>query len=275
MQTLSLSRRTAASIPARKTAFTLIELLVVIAIIAILAAILFPVFARARENARRASCQSNLKQLGLGIIQYAQDYDEHLPSALMRTTAPLAVYYTWRVGIYPYVKSTQVYQCPSNSANTTATTYDDASHNSGVFPTGATFYRSYAANSEPNQSYSTTGTAIGLMQRLPLNTNPNAVGVVLAQVTDPSRGILLAEQSDATGGNDLELPTGYTSNTMHFQGHLGTTNFLFGDGHVKAMKPTATVSTSPALNMWTTDSSLSPSTGFSNWLAAEQTLLNK
>ena len=61
--------------------FTLIELLVVIAIIAILAAILFPVFARARENARRAACQSNLKQISLGIIQYAQDYDERLPTS--------------------------------------------------------------------------------------------------------------------------------------------------------------------------------------------------
>lgn len=59
--------------------FTLIELLVVIAIIALLAAILFPVFARARENARRASCQSNLKQIGLSVVQYTQDYDETFP----------------------------------------------------------------------------------------------------------------------------------------------------------------------------------------------------
>ena len=72
-----------------KRGFTLIELLVVIAIIAILAAILFPVFARARENARRASCQSNLKQIGLGIFQYTQDYDEKMRPAAP-TTPPTA-----------------------------------------------------------------------------------------------------------------------------------------------------------------------------------------
>ena len=72
----------------RTTAFTLIELLVVIAIIAILAAILFPVFARARENARRSSCQSNLKQIALGIKQYTQDYDEKFPLASSELTWP-------------------------------------------------------------------------------------------------------------------------------------------------------------------------------------------
>ena len=71
----------------RKRAFTLIELLVVIAIIAILAAILFPVFARARENARRASCLSNLKQIGLGVMQYNQDYDGHYPPNFPRDTS--------------------------------------------------------------------------------------------------------------------------------------------------------------------------------------------
>src|SRR4028119_90287 len=102
----------------RKKGFTLIELLVVIAIIAILAAILFPVFARARENARRASCQSNLKQIGLGLMQYAQDSDERLP---LRRFAPIVAPNwddsSWRTVIQPYVKSTQVLVCPSNPDN--------------------------------------------------------------------------------------------------------------------------------------------------------------
>lgn len=131
-----------------KHAFTLIELLVVIAIIAILASILFPVFARARENARRTSCLSNMKQLGLGMMQYLQDADERFPPAMWESaatytdTAPSATahtfiqqsprdpstpagvfrvsaggdtraYYSWMDFIFPYVKSVQVYTCPS------------------------------------------------------------------------------------------------------------------------------------------------------------------
>ena len=99
--------------------FTLIELLVVIAIIALLAAILFPVFARARENARRATCQSNLKQIGIGLLQYMQDSDELEARAWYGTDAQCSrtngityVDWKWMDVIYPYVKNTQVFNCP-------------------------------------------------------------------------------------------------------------------------------------------------------------------
>lgn len=106
----------------RRSGFTLIELLVVIAIIAILAAILFPVFARAREKARQTSCLSNLKQLGTAITMYAQDYDEMM---VPYSTAPASPFklpgggtmsassLTWVGLIYPYVKNVGLYNCPS------------------------------------------------------------------------------------------------------------------------------------------------------------------
>lgn len=95
----------------KRRGFTLIELLVVIAIIAILAAILFPVFAKAREKARQSSCLSNIKQLGLGILQYAQDYDERFPMAV--AGGPTPPIYLFPELIDPYLKNTQIWQCPS------------------------------------------------------------------------------------------------------------------------------------------------------------------
>lgn len=103
--------------------FTLIELLVVIAIIAILAAILFPVFAKAREQARKTACLSNMKQIGLAMFMYAQDYDEVLseryggtdPSEY-ETFNGVGYQKTWKSNFVPYIKSTAVYRCPSNDA---------------------------------------------------------------------------------------------------------------------------------------------------------------
>ena len=101
----------------RATGFTLIELLVVIAIIAILAAILFPVFAKVREKARQTSCLSNEKQIGLAVIQYVQDYDEVYPLSAWENpgTGPIDV--DWVHPTYAYVKSSGVFQCPSEPQN--------------------------------------------------------------------------------------------------------------------------------------------------------------
>ncbi len=112
-----------------RRAFTLIELLVVIAIISILAAILFPVFATAREAARKTACLSNLKQMGSAMMMYTQDYDENLPTftsycEAARVDNPLAPGSAdkprpmWQFKIYPYAKSWDIYTCPSDPANT-------------------------------------------------------------------------------------------------------------------------------------------------------------
>jgi prepilin-type N-terminal cleavage/methylation domain-containing protein/prepilin-type processing-associated H-X9-DG protein len=95
-----------------RTGFTLIELLVVIAIIAILAAILFPVFAKAREKARQISCSSNERQIGIGILQYVQDNDENFPAG--RNDQGTHLGQGWAGKVYPYIKSTQVFQCPDD-----------------------------------------------------------------------------------------------------------------------------------------------------------------
>lgn len=118
--------------PQRKRGFTLIELLVVIAIIAILAAILFPVFARAREQARKASCTSNIKQITTGMLMYAQDYDERFPAG--KDNCSHGPFDSWNqagrgvddfhmqamyfaVMVQPYIKNLQVFRCPSALAN--------------------------------------------------------------------------------------------------------------------------------------------------------------
>ena len=117
-----------------KRGFTLIELLVVIAIIAILAAILFPVFAKAREKARQSSCLSNIKQIALGVLQYAQDYDERISRC--GTLTPRSY---WSDYIQPYLKNTQVMVCPSR-ANTVAYSQNSAISYWGDTPPGNVTY---------------------------------------------------------------------------------------------------------------------------------------
>lgn len=158
-----------------KKAFTLIELLVVIAIIAILAAILFPVFGRARENARRSSCQSNMKQMGLGVMQYVQDYDEKYPQAYwyVNDTDGPGGYVHWSSMIQPYTKSFQLFVCPSDP-------------NGGQLPTN-TFDQQ-----APRISYTANSALLPRKRR----TADAGNTVALAAVDETAKLIMLTEMSD-------------------------------------------------------------------------------
>jgi len=172
----------------KSSAFTLIELLVVIAIIAILAAILFPVFALAREKARQTSCLSNIKQLGLGVMQYTQDFDELYPANYL-IAAPInggtSTAFTWDQAIYPYVKSKQVYTCPDDAFAYTPSssfTFWD-----GNLVTNAT-RRSYQCVSPLN-----TVQAGGYDTNTGVFGAGNASGASLAVVQNPSDTVILIE----------------------------------------------------------------------------------
>jgi prepilin-type N-terminal cleavage/methylation domain-containing protein/prepilin-type processing-associated H-X9-DG protein len=210
--------------------FTLIELLVVIAIIAILAAILFPVFARARENARRSSCQSNVRQITLGIKQYLQDYDEKFPTAAVNAGGNP---YGWADAIQPYIKNEQVLQCPSDSTSAsgtpTAGDYTDYFFNNNLSGIGESSLN-YVSNTVLN------GDATGDTAR-----NPGA-GATLSGCNAYSGGC-------TDSANSLALLNAA-------QRHLDGANYSFADGHVKWLKG-ASSTQSPVVYSPTTAASAS------------------
>lgn len=193
--------------------FTLIELLVVIAIIAILAAILFPVFARAREKARQASCQSNLKQIGLAIQMYSQDFDERILPARLGE-APN--YMCWTELVYPYINNDQIYICPS--------------HGSPAPSSGTGGYaKSYGLNYEIHPFSTYAGHVSN-----PLDIWPP---ISTSEIDQPAELISAVDY-------DFDQPGVHyhTVDDLVDWRHNGMANILFLDGHVKAMKRNQTLS---------------------------------
>ena len=251
-------------------AFTLIELLVVIAIIAILAAILFPVFQKVRENARRTSCLSNEKQLGLAFTQYTQDYDERYPSGVIAGTGVGLRSYGqgWGGQIYTYVKSAGVYKCPDDPTAAQANGGYPASPVSYAFNANATSSALSQFNAPASSVLlcETFGAPVrvdqtdeGLYSNTTYDLSPATDG--LPDPTSANGGVLCDQiacgaRAGGTGGYDLMLATGvmpagqtgtlgagtYSTSTYLNGGvgvHTGGSNFLMADGHAKFLQPNA------------------------------------
>ncbi len=217
----------------KRSAFTLIELLVVIAIIAIIAAILFPVFARARENARRSSCQSNLKQIAMGIIMYSQDnnekwlaHDYNRPAAQVTATNP----YAWADTLQPYLKSTQVFICPSAPNGAPLTSVNGLTPD----PTRAgytNYWMNLLANAQSDAAFSSPASTVLLGDGVSDNAGSYSAG---------GCGFVFAT---ATATWSCPTTTTLTLATLPVSGtdsgarrHLTGSNIAFADGHVKWMK---------------------------------------
>lgn len=207
----------------KQAGFTLIELLVVIAIILILSAILFPAFARARENARRTSCASNLKQIALGLIMYTQDNDSGLPSYAKNGNPTWAKIYEPTV---EYIKNEQVFHCPSAPTSTV-----DVSSFYGT-QYGLPYQSSNSVNSNWTVLFS-SGARTARIDAVP----------------DPARTCLIGETwttGGLVGGKERYWDLGWCSQQFRTQAttwenlrpdrHLGGANYAYVDGHVKWLK---------------------------------------
>lgn len=244
-----------------KSAFTLIELLVVIAIIAILAAILFPVFAQAREKARQAQCQSNLKQWGNAFLMYSQDYDEQLVYNYHYEAGQARLWW-WEDDLQPYIKNYQVAVCPSANPKINYTWRRDQADFRARWP--YPLVTTYVGNT------ASWGGAAGLCQQIkpsgtcnpPLMSNAGTSTATnsLATLEDPAGTVVVTEgwtkeiwriETVAAWRGRSGFIEAYDIRSRNIvEGRHGDmNNILFADGHVKAMKPFAV-----PLGMWTRES---------------------
>lgn len=224
-----------------KNAFTLIELLVVIAIIAILAAVLFPVFARAREKARQSSCASNEKQLGLAFIQYCQDYDESFPVDNNRGNMN-----GWAGQVYPYVKSFNVFACPDDTTVVSlyrnidsyamnANLMGSAPNGSAAAPNPYALLTKLSAPSETVLAFEVQGIQNVLLTNV--SENQSATGFATLASWNPqgrplSNGSTGVYATGPVGGNNLTCIKGDNGAV-----HSSMANYLAADGHVKSLRP--------------------------------------
>lgn len=246
------------SVGSKKKGFTLIELLVVIAIIAILAAILFPVFARARDNARKASCLSNMKQIGLAFIQYSQDYDEKLAATALDVNGDGGNdmferrEWHWQDALFPYIKSEQIFNCPSDPFDTSSDQNTQPYVRYPNRPSWPDRYGSYQYNG--TYLYNNNCHSPGALQ-----AGSGAGGAALASIEDVAGTLLISEANRSNGSSVLYFggwggdgPFGINNSRtparFGFYGtppdyyyaidarHNETTNTLYCDGHAKAIK---------------------------------------